>query len=91
MNRSRTEAGYTKAWLPAVVNAFEAQKLGRLAQLFFDAQQLVIFGDAIGARGGAGLDLSGTGADGKVGDKGVFGLAGAVRDDRGKAEAPSPR
>ena len=55
------------------------------AELLFDAQQLVVFADAIGAAGRAGLDLSGAGADGEVGDRRVFGFAGAVRDDRGVA------
>src|ERR1043165_7534089 len=36
-----------------------------------------------GARGAAVLDLSDVGGDGEVGDEGVFGLAGAVRDDGG--------
>ena len=42
---------------------------------FFDAEELVVFGDAVGAAGGAGFDLAGAGADGEVGDEGVFGFA----------------
>jgi hypothetical protein len=56
-------------------------------ELFFDAEELVVLGDAVGAGGGAGLDLAGAGGDGEVGDEGVFGLAGAVRDDGGVAVA----
>ena len=53
------------------------------AQVFFDAQQLIVFGDPIGARKRAGLDLAGVGGDGQVGDERIFGFAGAMRDDRG--------
>ena len=55
------------------------------AELFLDAQQLVVFGDAVGAGGGAGLDLARAHGDGEIGDEGIFGFAGAVRDDRGVA------
>ncbi len=48
---------------------------------------MVVLGDAVGAGGGAGFDLAGAGAYGEVGDEGVFGLAAAVADDRGVAEA----
>ena len=60
-----------------------------MAQLFFDAEELVVFGDAVGTAGGAGFDLAGAGAYGEVGDEGVFGFAGAVADDRGVAVATS--
>src|SRR5690606_22655415 len=56
------------------VSGFATQKL-------FDSQQLVIFGDAIGAAGGTGLDLAGAECDGEVGDRGVFRLAAAVAHD----------
>src|SRR6266404_2593611 len=56
-------------------------KAGGLAEFFLDAKELVVFGDAVGAAGGAGFDLAGGGGDGKVGDEGVFGFAGAVRND----------
>src|SRR4051812_7067143 len=46
------------------------------AELLFDAQQLVVLGDAIGAARRARLDLPGARADGEVGDRRVFGLAG---------------
>src|SRR5206468_3143672 len=58
---------------------------GGVAQLLLDPQQPVVLGDAIGARGGAGLDLAGTGGDSEVGDGGVLGLARAVGDHRGVA------
>src|SRR5712692_4133579 len=51
------------------------------AQLLLDAQQLVVLGDAVGARGGAGLDLTGAHSHDKISDEGVFGLARAVRND----------
>ena len=43
--------------------------------------------DAVGAAGGAGLDLAGVQGHGEVGDGGVLGLAGAVGDDGGVARA----
>jgi len=55
--------------------------------LFFDAEELVVFGDAVGAGSAAGFDLAGVGAYGEVGDEGVFGFSGAVADDAGVAVA----
>src|SRR5712664_350922 len=51
------------------------------AQFFFDAEELVVLGDAVGAAGRTGLDLAGGGGHGEIGDESVFGFAGAVRDD----------
>src|SRR5664280_1610795 len=59
--------------VPARVN-------GLGAELFLDAEQLVVLGDAIGAAGRAGLELADAGGDGEVGDGRVLGLARAVRD-----------
>src|SRR4051812_6663234 len=56
-----------------------------VAQLLFDAQQLVVLRDAIGARRRSRLDLSGVRRDREIGDGRVLGLAGAMRDDRGVA------
>src|SRR5262244_3378514 len=53
------------------------------AEFLFDAQKLVVLGDAVGAAGRARLDLAGVGGDGEVGDEGIFGFAGAVADDGG--------
>src|ERR1051325_1190430 len=53
----------------------------RVAQLLLDAQELVVLGDAVAARGRAGLDLPRVRGHGEVGDGGVLGLAGAMRDD----------
>ena len=51
---------------------------GGRAQALFDAQQLVVLGDAIGAAGRAGLDLARVGGHREVRDERIFGLAGAV-------------
>ena len=83
--RPHTSKSHTS--LAFVVQGFQAQESCRWAQLFFDAQQLVVLGDAVGAGGGAGFDLAGAGGDGEVGDEGVFGFAGAVGDDGGVAVA----
>ena len=69
------------------VERLDAEEFGGLAELFLDAEELVVLGDAVGAAGRAGLDLAGAGGDREVGDEGVFGLAGAVADDGGVAVA----
>src|SRR3954463_4427555 len=56
-----------------------------LSELLLDAQELVVFGGAIGARKGASLDLTAIGGNREVGDGGILGLAGAVRHHRGVA------
>src|SRR6266478_703327 len=56
-------------------------KTGGRAQLFLDAEELVVLGDAVGAAGRAGLDLAGGSGHGEIGDESVFGFAGAVGDD----------
>jgi hypothetical protein len=55
---------------------------GLAAQLLLDAQQLVVLGHAVAAAQRAGLDLGRGGRHREVGDGGVLGFAGAVRDDR---------
>ncbi|SRR6266849_97704 len=57
-----------------------AVEAGGGAEFLFDAEELVVFGDAVGAAGGAGLDLACGGSHGEIGDKGVLGFAGTVRD-----------
>src|SRR5262249_50798777 len=47
---------------------------GRLAELLLDAEQLVVLGRPLTARGGAGLDLAGVHPDREVGDRRVLGL-----------------
>src|SRR5438093_8711763 len=56
-------------------------KTGGGAEFFLDAEELIVLGDAVGAAGGAGFDLAGSGGDGEIGDEGVLGFAGAVGDD----------
>src|SRR5438094_10289114 len=53
-----------------------------LAELLFDAEQLVVLGDAVAAGRGAGLDLATVGGYRDVGDRRVLGLAAAVAQDR---------
>ena len=55
---------------------------GGAAQFLFDAQQLVVFADAVGAARRSGLDLAGRCPHRQVRDRRVLGFAGAVRDDR---------
>ena len=49
--------------------------LRRIAEILFNPQQLVVFGDPVAAGNGSGLDLQGVGSHGDVRDRGVFGLA----------------
>ena len=64
-----------------------------VAQLLLDAQELVVFRGAVGARERAGLDLPAIGGDREVGDGGVFGLArsGATSPRCSRPCAPSRR
>ncbi len=54
-------------------------------ELFFDTEELVVFGDTVGAGDGACFDLADAGSDGEVGDEVVGGFAAAVGDDGGVA------
>src|SRR5581483_6210774 len=57
------------------------------SELLFDTQQLVVLGNAIRTRRRPGLDLARGGGHGQIGDRGVFRLARAMRDDRCPAGA----
>ena len=70
-----------------VVERVAARVAGDVAQVFLDAQQLVVLGHAVRTRHRAGLDLQRIHADRDVGDGRVLGLARAVRDHRGVAGA----
>src|SRR3989339_599473 len=52
-------------------------------KIFLDPQELVVLRDAVGTAERAGLDLSGVGGHGQVGDEDVLGFARTVRDDIG--------
>src|SRR5262245_3097928 len=83
---------FYRAWLtqrkapaPRRVQALAAQHAaagvtGLVAQLLFDADQLVIFGKPVRSRQRAGFDLPGVGGNRDVGDGGILGLPRAVRD-----------
>ena len=47
-----------------------------IAQIFFNAQQLVVFGQTIRAGKRAGLDLQGIGSYGDISNGGIFSFAG---------------
>ena len=53
------------------------------SELLLDTQQLVVLGDPVGSRRRARLDLTGVRGHGYVGDRRVFRLPGAMRDDGG--------
>src|SRR6478609_7496328 len=50
----------------------------RVVQVFFDTQQLVVFGHPLSTGRCARLDLTAAQGDGKVGDRGVLGLTRAM-------------
>src|SRR5215472_16920490 len=77
--------------LAVVVDPVQAQEARRVFQFFFNSDQLVVFGNAVGARSRAGLDLTCTGANREIGNEGVFRLARAMRDNRIVAVAPRQR
>ena len=52
-----------------------ARVLRLCTQLFFDAEELVVFRDAVGAGRRPGFYLAGVQSDCKVGDEGIGGLA----------------
>ncbi len=71
-------AAYEKGAFFLVFQGIPAGIFGGIAQFGFDAQQLVVLGNAVGAGGRAGLDLAHVQGHGQVGDGAVLGLAGAV-------------
>jgi len=76
-----------KILLLYVIERLHAWVFGDAFHGVFDAHQLVVLGDAVGARHGAGFNLAGFAGYGKVGKEGVFGFAGAVGYDGGVAGA----
>src|ERR1700683_1461281 len=64
-----------------------AQVGGDRPQLLLDAEELVELRDPFGAGRRAGLDHPAVRRDGQVGDRGVLGLAAAVRHDGAVAVA----
>lgn len=64
-----------------------AEVLCLVAEALFDAHKLVVFADAVGTAGTAGLDEAGVESDDEVGNGGVLSLAGTVGDDGGVAIA----
>jgi len=53
---------------------------GRVAQLFFNPDELIVFGNTVRPASRTGLDLSGIGGDSNVRYGGVFRLTGAMAD-----------
>src|SRR5438270_12960937 len=55
------------------------------AELFLDAQQLIVFRDAVGAAGRAGFDLARAGGHSEIRDERIFRFAGTMRNNRAVA------
>ncbi len=62
----------------------------RVAESFFDANQLIVFGEPVGPGKRACLDLTAIGGDGEIGDCSILGLARTVRQDRRVAGSMRP-
>src|SRR5579859_1975096 len=75
--RGRPEAATSK---PLRESGF-AVEAGGGAEFLFNAKQLIVLGDAVGAAGRAGFDLAGGGSDGEVSDERIFSFARTVRND----------
>jgi hypothetical protein len=58
-----------------VVEDFCSFEKGRCVQFVFDAEQLVVLADPVGAAEGAGLDLPGVDSHGEVGQGSVLGFS----------------
>ncbi len=56
-----------------------------VAEVLFDAKELVVFGDSVSSVGGAGFDLAAVGGDGEVGNGCILSFTGAVAHDAGVA------
>lgn len=75
-------------FLATLSSATEAREGGTasvnscIAEFFFDAQKLVVLGNALGTSRCASLDLTGVGGNCEVSNGDVFGLAGTVRGHR---------
>src|SRR5439155_136213 len=68
------------AWFTGSTTRTSAEG-GARTELLFNSYQLVVLGDAFGTRHRAGLDVVRSSRNGEVGDKGVLGLTGPMRDD----------
>src|ERR1043166_8170394 len=66
--------GVTKPGVLSPLVQRRSCKSRRIAQLLFDAQELVVLGDAVAARRRAGLDLPRVRGHGEIGDGGILGL-----------------
>src|SRR5262245_33621618 len=77
-----SRSGRCRAW-----KRFPAGIVGGVAELFLDAQELVVLRDAVRSGRRPGLDLADAGRDGKIRDGGVLRFARSVRHDA----AVSPR
>src|SRR5688572_8074993 len=60
---------------------------GPFSELFLDAEELIVFGHAVAAGGGARLDLAAVRRHGDVGDRRILRLAATVAQDGGVAVA----
>src|SRR3546814_9504267 len=70
-------------FLAQIIEGVTAGIRGHFSKLFFDTEQLVVFGHAVGTRQRTRLDLHSIGGHGNIGNRGIFGFARAVGNDRG--------
>ncbi len=73
--------------LTQVVEDVCTTEYGGVVEFVLNAQQLIVLAHAVGPAQGTGLDLTGVGCYGQVGDGCVFGFTRPVGDHRGVAGA----
>ena len=78
-------AAYRTDKLPFDIKRLHARELCCHAQLFLNAEQLVVLRNTLTSARCAGLDLAGVQRNCKICDGGILGLAGAVGRDGGVA------
>src|SRR5699024_11008816 len=72
-------------WSAGELERLEARPNSALAEIFLDAERLIVLGDALASAGSARRELAGVERDREIGDRRVLGLARTVRSDRGVA------
>src|SRR5262245_50887762 len=70
------------AFVYRLIEGFPARKPRGAAQVFLDAQELVVLRRSIRPRQRSGFDLTRIRCHGEIGNKRILGFAGTMRDDR---------
>src|SRR5579862_1546543 len=79
---SRRESSEPRAGRPSLPERLPSRIARTRSEVFFYAQKLIVFRDAVGAAGRSGLDLTGAGGHREVGNESVLGFTRPVRHHR---------